>query len=546
MHCSRARSPVKWSSSPTPIFGGTSMPHGPRSGTAPPQAFMMENRGVDTVPLKERTFRPRRIFSVLYGGDLTYSVIIFGSFPIVFGLGWWASVGSVLTGVFIGSLVIAPMSIFAPRTGTNNPVSSGAHFGVAGRFIGTLLALFSALGFVAITIWTSGDALVGTINRITGTATTDLERGLGYAAMIAIVMSIAVRGVHLMTRIQETVMVPVMSLVLLAGLFAFGPAFDPGYAGGTYAFGSFSVTFVASALLMASVVISYGVFIGDWARYINPEVHPVRRVAGATFFGGLVGMGVPILWGVFVASTFAEQAGNFIPALIAESPGWYLIGLVFLGGVAGVAQGTVGLYGTGLDTSSLVPRLSRQQATLLIGAVSVALVYLGTFVWDALAAVNAFLVLLVVVTTPWIVIMTIGYFHRRGYYLADDLQVFTRGQTGGRYWFHKGVNWRATGSWLAGSAVGVLFSAAPPVFTGPWANAADGTDLSLVSGAVAAAVVYTVALRLFPEPGYVFGPDGGRFGMSRSAGVPAPVVASRANDGAPATPLPTVEAEDSI
>ncbi|MGW1088517.1 purine-cytosine permease family protein [Streptomyces sp. NPDC002596] len=518
----------------------------PRSGAPPARAFTMENRGVDTVPPEERTFPPRRIFSVLYGGDLTYSVIIFGSFPIVFGLGWWASVGSVLAGVLVGSLVIAPMSIFAPRTGTNNPVSSGAHFGVAGRFIGTILALFSALGFTAITIWTSGDALVGTVNRITGTATTDLGRGIGYAAMIAIVLTIAVRGVHLMTRIQETVMVPVMSVVLLVGLFAFAPAFDPGYAGGDYAFGSFSVTFVASALLMASVVISYGVFIGDWARYIDPEVHPMRRVAGATFLGGLVGMGVPILWGTFVASTFAEQAHNFIPALIAQSPGWYLVGLVLLGGVAGVAQGTVGLYGTGLDTSSLIPRLSRQQSTLLIGAVSVALVYLGTFVWDALAVVNGFLVLLVVITTPWIVIMAIGYFHRRGHYLADDLQVFTRGQTGGRYWFFRGVNWRAAGSWMAGSAVGVMFSAAPPILTGPWADAAGGIDLSLVSGAVAAAVVYTVVLRFCPEPSYVFGPDGGRFGVSHTAGEPAPIVALRADGRALATTIPTVDAEESM
>ena len=74
-------------------------------------------------------------------------------------------------------------------------------------------------------------------------------------------------------------------------------------------------------------------------------------------------------------------------------------------------------------------------ATLAIASVAIAFVYIGNFVWDASAAVSAFLVLLVVVTTPWIVILSISYFYRRGYFLADDLQVFTRGQVGCRYWF---------------------------------------------------------------------------------------------------------------
>jgi len=124
--------------------------------------------GVDTVPLHERSYGPWHIFAILYGSNLTYSIIIFGSFPILFGLGWWASVTAVLAGTCVGALFLAPMGLFGPRTGTNNAVSSGAHFGVAGRFIGTALALFSALGFCAITIWTSGDALAASAARMVG------------------------------------------------------------------------------------------------------------------------------------------------------------------------------------------------------------------------------------------------------------------------------------------------------------------------------------------------------------------------------------------
>lgn len=89
-----------------------------------PSATTIERRGVDTVPDSERTYRPRHVFTVLYGSNLTYSIIIFGSFPILFSLGWWAPVASILVGCLIGSLLLAPMSLFGPRTGTNNAVSS--------------------------------------------------------------------------------------------------------------------------------------------------------------------------------------------------------------------------------------------------------------------------------------------------------------------------------------------------------------------------------------------------------------------------------------
>ncbi len=162
-------------------------------------------------------------------------------------------------------------------------------------------------------------------------------------------------------------------------------------------------------------------------------------------------------------------------------------------------QGTIGLDGTGLDTSSLVPRLSRRQSTLMIAAVVVVLVYGGAFVWDVIPVINAFLVVLLVVTAPWIVIMTIGDFDRRADYLPDDLQVFTRGERGGRYWFHDGWNWRAVSAWSVASVLGLLFAVAEPIFTGPWAGAAGGVDLGFGLASLVAATLYIAALRIWPE-----------------------------------------------
>ncbi|WP_298590622.1 cytosine permease [uncultured Kocuria sp.] len=475
-----------------------------------PNALTKETHGVDTIPLRERSYRPYHIVMTMYGSNLSYSAILFGAFPILFGLSWWASVTSVLAGCFIGGLVLAPMGLFGPKTGTNNPVSSGAHFGVAGRFIGTALALFSALGFISLTVWTSGDALSTSINRFADTGSDTAQRVLGYAVIAALVLFVCIRGIHLVIKVQERIMAPLMSLVLLAGVFAFAPRFDAGYAGGDLAFGSFGITWLASTLLIAGLLVSYAGFVGDWARYIHPDT-PAKNLLGATFFSGMVTC-VPILWGAFIASTFPADSGDFVGSLVANSPGWFVIGLIMLALVAGVAQGAIGLYGTGLDTSSLIPRLSRAQATLLISAVSTVLVYLGAFVWDALAVVSAFLVVLLIVTGPWAAILAVGYLHSRGHYYPGDLQVFTHGKKGGRYWFTHGWNWRAVVAWLVGSVVGLLFGAAPPIFTGPFVNVAGGADISFGVAIIVGAVLYVAFLHLSPMPTHVFGPEGPAFG----------------------------------
>ena len=132
--------------------------------------------------------------------------------------------------------------------------------------------------------------------------------------------------------------------------------------------------------------------------------------------------------------------------------------LLYLGLASGTAQAVINTYGTGLDTSSIIPRLNRIQATFVACLAATALVYAGYFWSGIIEAVSTALSILACFSVSWIVAMIIGFVHRKGFYLTDDLQVFNRGQRGGRYWFSHGLNWRATGPWLLGAAVGMLFT----------------------------------------------------------------------------------------
>ena len=52
----------------------------------------IEETGVEHIPESERDSRPANLFAVFLGGNLAFSVIVFGWLPITFGLGWWSTV----------------------------------------------------------------------------------------------------------------------------------------------------------------------------------------------------------------------------------------------------------------------------------------------------------------------------------------------------------------------------------------------------------------------------------------------------------------------
>ena len=50
------------------------------------------------IPEAERDSRPANLAAVFFGGNLAFSVIVFGWLPVTFGLGWWGTVGASVVG----------------------------------------------------------------------------------------------------------------------------------------------------------------------------------------------------------------------------------------------------------------------------------------------------------------------------------------------------------------------------------------------------------------------------------------------------------------
>lgn len=456
----------------------------------------IERRGVEFIPESERDSRPANVGAVFIGANLALAVVIFGWLPITFGLGFWSAVSSTLVGIAVGTLLIVPLSLFGPRTGTNNPVSSGAHFGINGRLIGSALTLSFALAYAAISVWTGGDALVASMGRLLDTPTSDTALAIGYALITAGVVAAAVFG-HANVVALQRLIIPVVGVLMILGIFAFAGDFSASYAGGEYLLGGFWQTWMLAMVVAAAGPISYAPSLGDYTRRLRRD-HGDRQIALFACSGVFIGLAAASLFGIFTAVSFAELGDSYVLDLVAFAPGWYVLPILIIGIAGSVGQGAVNLYATGLDMESIIPRLRRVQATIITSVLAIALVFLGTFALDAVDSITAMTLVLNAAAAPWVVVMAIGFLVRRGRYDAQALQRFATGERGGRYWFVGGWNPRAVIAWAAGAAVGLL-TVNTTLYVGPWAELADGIDLSLVGSGLVAGVTYLVLLAVWRE-----------------------------------------------
>jgi purine-cytosine permease-like protein len=481
----------------------------------PPRITEVEAHGVEPIPAEERTATPLDLFRLVFGGANTFATVFLGSFPILFGLSFRDALIATVLGLLVGALVLAPMAVFGPRNGTNNAVSSSAHLGVHGRVVGSFLSLLTAFAFFSISVWSSGDVLVGAAHTAVGLPKGDGMYAVAYAVFAVLVLAVCIYGFRFMLFVNKIAVVAA-TLLFVLGVFAFAGTFDAGYAGSlSVGDAAYWPSFIGAMLIVMSNPVSFGAFLGDWSRYIPAET-PRVRVMAAAFLAQIATL-VPFLFGLVTATIVAIEAeeefnaGDYVGGLLEVSPGWYFLPVCLIALIGGMSTGTTALYGTGLDFSSVFPTFNRVQATLFIGTIAIGFIFIGRFAFDVVQSISTFAVLIVSCTAPWMVVMMIGWVVRRGWYDSDSLQVFNRRQVGGRYWFAHGWNWRGLVGWIAPAALSICFVNVPGQFVGPLGDLANGVDLSIPVGLGVAALLYPALLLLFPEPADAFGPHGPRF-----------------------------------
>jgi purine-cytosine permease-like protein len=468
------------------------------------QVGTIETHGVDYIPSADRKSHPRNLAWAMFGPQFGFGNMFFGSLVIVFGLGWWSAVTAIVVGTTVGSVIFAGMAIMAPKSGTNNATTSGAFFGITGRYLGSALSILIALGFTAILVWTSGQTVMVVFDRIFGTGTGDTQLSI-YMAVIALgAFAVAIYGHDTIASMFKIIsissfVVCVLSVIVLSDKFQ-------AVSGGEYALGKFWATWVLGVVVVASLPISWGPFIGDYGRYI-PASASARECAGWAFLGMFGGCLISLLIGAYVATTFADPGTLLATGYPTVAPLWLAILLMFTaGGLSNIESATMSMYNAGIDLQAIFWRFSRTQLTAVICVIALIVSYVALIGYDAISSVEAFVTLILAFVTPWLVIMVVGHLHRGGRYLTLDLQAFRVPGEKGAYWFNGGINPRAWIAWLAASGVGLLFTETS-IITGPLPKHIDNIDLSFTSAAIVGGVVYYVLLKVWPEQGVIPGEE---------------------------------------
>jgi purine-cytosine permease-like protein len=458
----------------------------------------VEARGIDYVPESDRHSNPRNMAWAMFGPQFGFGNMVFGSLGIAFGLSWWSTVTAITVGVVLGSLLFAGVAIQSPKTGTNNAVSSGAFFGVTGRYLGALISLFIGLSFFAILVWTSGQTIIEVFHRIFGSGTGNVALSIAMLVVCLISFVLAIYGHATLVATFRFIAI-FCCVVSLGALVVLSDKFHAIH-GGSYLLGKYWPTWVLTMVLAASLPVSWGPFIGDYGRYVPSKT----KATACALYAGLgifAGCWLAEIVGAYAQVTIPNPSTPFAIGFPAVSPLWFAILLMIgPGGLANIESAAMSVYNAALDVHSAFWRLTRAQLTFIMSAIGLATAYIALIAFNAINSIEAFATLMLVTCTPWMVIMTVGHLMRRGRYEPMDLQAFSDRAKKGVYWFTHGFNIRAFVAWAVATTVGMMF-ASTSILTGPLTSHVSGIDLSFTSAAVVGGTLYWALVKIFPEKG---------------------------------------------
>lgn len=454
------------------------------------QPLTFEYHGVDRIPEAERHSTPWTFGLILAGTSFNLGSIVFGWLPITFGLSFVAAITSMAAGILVALIPMTPLILIGSRTATNNSTSSGAHFGVRGRLVGSGLGLALMLIGTAIAVWSGGQVLTAAAARLWHTPTGNGALALSYSLLAILSVAIAIWGYHLLakTALVVTVFGVIVTLLMVA---AFAAHLNPSYRGGTYVLGSFGATWLLSALSVGvGGVMTMATVVGDWTRYIPGDLrYPPRRLLPLALAAVVISFMVPMAIGALTATAFAHPDASFPQSLTTAAPGWYAVILVPFALFGGLVWSASNVYSSGLDLNAIISRLRRPAATAVVSAVSVGLVLAGSLIWNASDSMSAISLILLAASAPWAAVIGVGYLRCKGTYHKDDLQAFNQRRRGGVYWYRGGWNPAAVIAWAAGCTWGLL-TVQTTLYTGPLAMMAGGVDVSFAGSFVLAGLLY--------------------------------------------------------
>jgi nucleobase:cation symporter-1, NCS1 family len=440
----------------------------------------VEPGGNEPIPAAERHGRASQLFWTWTSPNLEFATVFVGVLAVeAFGLTFWQAVAAIVLGNALASVAHGLLSARGPAAGVPQMVLGRLAFGYRGNVLPAgLMTITSGFGWFAVNSVSASFAL----NSLTG-----WPAPLWLVVVVVVQIGVAFFG-HNLVQVFERFAFPVLAVIFVIGGIVVLANSDPSAVpdgGGTGGVGGF--------LLMLGAVFGYTAgwtpYAADYTRYL-PAGTPPRRVGLAAGLGMFVSTTVLMIVGAASVSAAAaagitsdNPASAYTGVLPAVLAGFTLLAIA-VGAVAAnilnVYSGAMAFLSLGFSVSMRWARAAVALAFGVIGFV-IALVALG----DAAASYEGFLLVIVYWIGPWLGVVLVDQYLRRGR-LPDDL-LYDRGYTN-----HAGLI-----AMLVGIVVSVPLFSNQQLFVGLVPAAFPGIgDIAFLVGTALAAGLYAL---LFPR-----------------------------------------------
>ena len=315
----------------------------------------LESQGMAPIPEDARYGGTWRMFTVWFTPNMELSGVFAGTLAVVLGLGFGLGLVAIVLGTVIGSVPVAMLCTWGPRTGTGQVPLARLPFGKTIILPGTVQWLSSVA-------W---DALVGLFGGEAAQLLLGVPFWAGAAIVLAVEGVVSIYGYEFVHRLQSwgSAVLIVLFAVLTVRIFQHHLALPRDTVHG----GALAGAFVLMVTIAVSQGISWATYASDYSRYLRPA-----SSRAAIFWLTLAGLTASYVWvesiGLAGASVLGNQTASGVRALMGGGTLGVLalIAIVF----GAITSNTMNDYTGSLAFQALGARVKRPVTAALVAVLA--------------------------------------------------------------------------------------------------------------------------------------------------------------------------------
>lgn len=445
------------------------------------RATSVEPGGIESIPAERRHGSPWQLFTTWTAPNLEFATIFVGVIAVTFfGLGFWQAMLALAVGAAAGALTQGLLSTWGPREGLAQMVLSRTAFGYRGNILPAAInTVMAGLGWFAVNSVSGAFAL----STLTG-----MPVVLALLIVVVIEVSVAFVGHDLVQLFERYASVVLGAIFIVATVTIFLHAdFGLVQKGGNLSFGGFTLAAGAAFGYAAG----WNPYASDYSRYLKAATSK-KTIAWAAGLGNFVSCIVLMAAGAAAATIAGFNPGSPTSSFTASMPAVIRDLTLVAIAVGAIAANALNVYSGAMSflAAGIKIPFSLRRAIVALGFGVIGFFIAWSALADAGAKYEAFLLVIAYWITPWLAVVLMDRYLRRGTEIASLLSDHMKYRNAaGIISFAIGV---VVSLWLFSDQTfyqGVVVTATTP--PGQFSISAIG-DLTAIVGFVISAIAYSV------------------------------------------------------